>query len=78
MASNTAVSEPAPTRRRWALSLEKASAIGFKSEEYGDRLRIQQPYVPRAAAACLFRWVMSLSRMTAVPGAISGIKTSLT
>ena len=75
MASNTEVKLRAPMRRRWALSFEKAISMGFKSGEYGGKYKNQHPWARNAAAASLLWWVARLSRITAVPGAISGIKT---
>lgn len=68
----------APILLRCPLSLENAISIRFRSGECGGRDRNQQPCALRAAAASLFRWVARLSRITAVQGAISGIRASRT
>ena len=47
----------APILRRWALSLENAISIGFRSGEYGGKKRDRRPLSFNACAARGFWWV---------------------
>src|SRR3546814_1304673 len=64
MASIRGSKERAAAFRRWALSLEKAISIGFRSGEYCGRKSIHAPCARKAASALALLWTDRLSRIT--------------
>src|SRR3546814_3183917 len=66
MASIRGSKERAAAFRRWALSLEKAISIGFRSGEYCGRKSIHAPCARKAASALALLWTDRLSRIKIV------------
>ena len=65
MASMRASKVRAAMRLRWALSLEKACSIGFRSGEYCGRNSIHAPRAWTVASALALLWTERLSRIGA-------------